>query len=578
MAGDTHDFVIKGGTVIDGTGRPSFQADVAVTDGRISHVGPDPGPAKRVYDADGLTVIPGFVDVHTHFDGQATWDNRLLPSSEHGVTTVIAGNCGVGFAPAHVDGHDRLIDFMEGVEDIPGTALHEGISWEWETFSDFLATLDSVPHDADLGVYLPHCPLRIYVMGERARSGVEATGAEIAAMASLVREAVLDGAMGFSTSRTINHRTVAGEHIPTLSAASSELLAIARSMGETGRGIIQLTTDFNDPEAEFAMMRRLSVESGRPLSFSLVQEPGTPDRYRLLLDLLADAVRAGVPMRAQVPARGVGLVMGLDSSLNPYSRNSAYLEIDQLPLAEKLAAMREPGFLPRLLEADRRLHETGRTEGRLLYDYDRIFELGDPPDYEPGPENSIGARAARERVNPAELMYRLLTRGDGSTLLYAAITNAVPGRLDVVGEMLQDPNTVVGLSDAGAHVGLIVDGSFPTTLLGYWGRDRADGTIPLERLVRKQTSETAGLVGLDDRGRLEVGLRADINVVDMSTLRPHRPRVVHDLPAGGRRFLQGADGYRHTFVAGVETYRDGEPTGELPGRLVRGRPFTAVTG
>jgi N-acyl-D-aspartate/D-glutamate deacylase len=410
-------------------------------------------------------------------------------------------------------------------------------------------------------------------MGDRGRTGTDADDDEIERMSKVVRQAVLEGAMGFSTSRTINHRALSGEHIPTLTAASGELLSIATAMGATGKGIIQLTTDFNDPDSEFAMLRNLAQQSGRPVSFSLVQDPKTPDTYRRILDLLSEATADGLAMTAQVPARGVGLVMGLDATLNPFSRNPVYQAIEHLPLARQLQEMRKPDFRDRLLEAHARIERSGRTVGRLIYSYDRIFELGDPPDYEPGPENSIASRAAREGQLAANLLYDILTAGDGSNLLYGYITNQVPGDLDVVRELLAHPDTVVGLSDAGAHVGMIADGSFPTTLLAHWGRDRSTGRFPLEQIVRMQTAETASLVGLDDRGTLEVGKRADINVIDIENLRPRRPEMVHDLPAGGRRFVQRADGYRHTFVAGVETYRDGEPTGSLPGRLIRSRAF-----
>ena len=464
-----HDFIIRGGTVIDGSGRDAFTADIAVRDGHITHVGPDPGSAGTVYDADGLVVMPGFVDIHTHFDGQATWDSRLVPSSEHGVTTAVAGNCGVGFAPAHADGHQRLIDFMEGVEDIPGAALDEGISWDWESFGEYLGALERVPHDIDLGVYVPHCPVRIYVMGDRARAGEVATEEEIDHMAALVHDAVLDGALGFSTSRTINHRTVVGEHIPTLTAAHGELVSIASAMGETGRGLIQLTTDFKEPDDEFAMLRDVAVRSGRPVSFSLIQDPQFPDTYRKVLDLLATARSDRLPMSAQVPVRGVGLVMGLDATLNPFSRNPAYQAISDLPVDRQLREMRTREFRERLVSAHAELHRSGRTAGRLIYAYERIFELGDPPNYEPGPSSSVAARAVQEGRDAAEVMYDILTSGDGNNLLYAFITNLVPGSLDIVHELLLDPNTIVGLSDAGAHVGMIADGSFPTTLLAHWG-------------------------------------------------------------------------------------------------------------
>jgi N-acyl-D-aspartate/D-glutamate deacylase len=573
MGSSIHDFVIANGTIIDGSGEKPYVGNVAVKDGLISYVGTEAAKADTTYEADGLTVTPGFVDVHTHFDGQATWQSELTPSATNGVTTVISGNCGVGFAPVRADDHQRLIDFMEGVEDIPGTVLHEGISWGWESFAEYLQYLDDVPHDIDIGVYAPHTPVRIYVMGDRARFDVPATESEIDRMADIVRQSVMDGAMGFSSSRTVAHRTLAGEHIPTLTAAGEELTTIAGAMGETGRGLVQLVTDFTDAEAEFDLLRHIAVTSGRPVSFALVQNADRPEVYRQVLDMLSNATADGVPMTAQVPVRGVGLVMGLDTSLNPFSRNSVYTAICNEPVARQLSIMKQDGFKERLVEAQIALHESGRTVGRLIYSYERIFELTDPPNYEPGPANSLAARAEREGRHPAELIYEILTEGDGQNLLYAYISNLVPGDLEVVRELLEHPDTVVGLSDAGAHVGIIADGSFPTTLLTHWGRDRATGRIPLERLVRMQTAETARLVGLSDRGSLRQGKRADINVIDMEALTTRRPAMQHDLPAGGRRFVQVADGYRRTFVAGVQTYEDGKPTGSLPGRLIRSSPF-----
>ncbi len=562
-------FVIRNGTIIDGSGREPFVGSVAVRDGLITHVGPDPIDADNVIDAEGLTITPGFVDVHTHFDGQATWDSQLTPSAANGVTTVISGNCGVGFAPVRTQDHERLIDFMEGVEDIPGTVLHEGVPWEWETFAEYLQYLDQVPRDIDIGVYVPHSPVRIYVMGERARVNVPATDEEIAEMSEIVRQAIVDGAMGFSTSRTINHRTVAGEHIPTLTAEDQELKSIARAVGAAGKGVLQMVTDFFYPEAEFNLLRDLAISSSRPVSFALVQDAERPTVYREVLDMLSAATSEGISMTAQVPVRGIGLVMGLDTSLNTFSRNPVFTALSDQSVESRLAAMRDESFKEKVLAAQRDLHESGRTVGRLIYAYDRIFELTDPPNYEPGPSESIAARAAALGKEPYELIYEILAGDKGQNLLYAYISNAVPGDLEVIREMLLHPDTVIGLSDAGAHVGLIADGSFPTTLLTHWGRDRESGTIPLAQLVRMQTHDTARLMDLTDRGVLEPGKRADINVIDMANLQARRPVMVHDLPAGGRRFVQTADGYRHTFVSGVETYADGKPTGALPGRLLR---------
>jgi N-acyl-D-aspartate/D-glutamate deacylase len=552
-----HDLVIRGGTVLDGTGTPGRTADVAVSDGVITEVGRVDGTATRELDADGLTVTPGLVDIHVHYDGQATWDERLIPSSWHGVTTVVAGNCGVGFAPVRPSDHDRLIQLMEGVEDIPGAALHEGLPWTWQTFPEFLDALDGRAYDVDLATHVPHGALRLHVMGERGAAREAATPDDIDGMARLAREAVEAGAIGFSSSRTRNHRSSTGEFTPSLTAEADELLGIARAIGETGTGVLQLVSDFDDVDAEFALFRSMAEASRRPLSFSLAGVD--PTKYPRQLQLLEEANAAGVPMRGQAAARAIGILVGLQCTVNVLAGNPVWQEIAALSVPEQARAMLEPSFKERFLAA-----------AKPLGGADRMFELGDPPDYEPDPSTSVEARAAREGREAIDLAYDLFAQDEGRTFLYVPIINWFDGTLDGVGEMLAHPHTVPGLSDGGAHVGTICDASFPTTFLSLWGRDRARGRLDLAYLVRQHTKDTAETVGLLDRGVLAPGYRADVNLIDFDVLRPRRPEMRRDLPAGGKRLLQGADGYVATVVKGEVTYERGEPTEALPGRLVRG--------
>ena len=565
-----HELVVRGGTVVDGTGAPARTADVAVDHGVVVAVGDVEGRGAREVDADGALVLPGFVDIHSHYDGQSTWDERLAPSSWHGVTTAVMGNCGVGFAPVRPADHDLLIELMEGVEDIPGVALHEGLSWEWRTFAEFLDAVDRLPHDIDVGAQLPHGALRVHVMGERGARREPATPDDIREMGAIAKAAVEAGALGFTTSRTLNHRTSKGEPTPTLTAEADELVGIANAIGETGTGVLQLVSDFIDLESEFAMMRRMVAESGRPLSFSLAQSPYAPDQWRTLLARLDEANADGLPMIAQVGVRAVGILLGLQCTLNPFMANPVFAEIVDLPPADRARAMAEPSFRDRLLAAATDESVRGRLGGRLIGAYDKMFVLGDPPDYEPDVSTSIAAVAAREGRAPEAVAYDVLAADEGRNLLYLPFLNYVAGNLDAVGEMLVHPNTVPGLSDGGAHVGTICDGSFPTSLLSLWGRDRTRGRIDLPTIAARHCRDTARAVGLHDRGVLVPGFRGDLNVIDHEALRLHRPEMHYDLPAGGKRLLQRVDGYVHTFVAGTETYAGGEATGALPGRLVRG--------
>jgi len=565
-----HDLLIRGGTVVDGTGAPARTADVAIDDGVVSAVGRVDGTADRVIDADGLLVTPGFVDIHCHYDGQASWGERMIPSSWHGVTTVVVGNCGVGFAPVRPADHERLIELMEGVEDIPGTVLHEGLTWSWQSFPEFVDALAGRPFDVDVAVQVPHGALRLHVMGERGARRDPATPDDIDAMARLARGAIEAGALGFTTSRTMNHRTSRGEFTPTLTAEADELIGIAEEIGKSGRGVLQVVSDFNDVDGEFSMFRRMAERSGRPLSFSLLQVRGAA--WRRLLELLGDANAAGVPMTGQVAPRPVGLVLGLECTLHPLLTNPVYREIAGRPLAERVAIMSDSAFKQRVLDAD-----AAGPEGRLLQSFANIFELGDPPDYEPTAASSLAARAERERRAPLDLAYDLLLADGGRGFLYLPLLNYGDGNLDPAGEMLAHPNTVVGLGDGGAHVGTICDASFPTTLLTLWARDRDHGRLDLPFVVHRQTQATARTVGLHDRGVLAPGYRADVNVIDFDRLRARRPEIRHDLPAGGNRLVQAADGYVVTIAGGAVTYEHGEAAGPLPGRIVRG-PQPAPNG
>ncbi len=563
-----HDLIIRGGTVVDGTGGGARTADVAIDDGFVSEVGKVDGSAGRTIDADGLLITPGFVDIHTHYDGQASWGERMVPSSWHGVTTVVMGNCGVGFAPARRDGHDFLIELMEGVEDIPGAVLDVGLDWSWQSFPEFIDAIDGRSFDVDVALQIPHGALRLNVMGERGANRETATPADIDRMAQLAREGIEAGALGFTTSRTLNHRTSRGEPTPTLTAEADELVGIANAIGSTGRGVLQVVSDFTDPDAEFGIFRRMAEESGRPLSFSLVQTRG--DGWRHQLDLLGAANRDGVAMTAQVAPRAVGLLLGLQCTLHPLLTNPVYREISGLPVEEQVDVMRDPAFKERVLAADASPRGEDRLGGRLLQGFARMSVVQDPPDYEPDEESSIAAMAARAGRDPLDLAYDQLLEDDGRALLYVPLLNYSDGNLDAAGEMLEHPNTIVGLGDGGAHVGTICDASFPTTLLTLWGRDRDHGRLDLPFLVHRQTQATARAVGLLDRGVLAPGYRADVNVIDFDRLTARKPEMRYDLPAGGRRFVQPADGYVATLVAGNVTYEAGEAQGPLPGRLVRG--------
>lgn len=559
--------VIRGGTVLDGSGGDPFEADVAIRDGRIAAVGTNLLKGDDEIDARGKVVTPGFVDVHTHYDAQVTWSNRITPSSWNGVTTLMMGNCGVGFAPCKPDQRDLLVKLMEGVEDIPEVVLTEGLPWNWQSFDEYLDRLGERSYDLDIVTQVPHAAVRVFVMGERAVNHEPANAEDRAAMARLAAAGIRSGALGFSTSRTLNHQTLAGNPTPTLRAEEAELLEIAGAVGATGSGWLQVISDFDDPEAEFDMLRRMVEKSGRPMTITVLQRDAKPEEWRRLMERVATANAEGVHISGQVLTRPTGIMMGFEISQNPFLGRPSYNEIANLPLAEKMAILRQPEFRRKLLAEEN--PDAGLV--RRLERWDRIFPLGDPPDYEPDVDKSIAARAAREGRNPAELAYDLLLEKDGKAILYRPLSNYSYGNLDTVKDMISHPNTLIGLGDGGAHVGVLCDASAITYMLTHWTRDRVVGDkVPLPWAIRRLTHDNAAAIGLNDRGLLRPGYKADVNVIDYDGLRLHAPEVVYDLPSGGRRLIQKTEGYAATLVSGVPVQRDGIETGKLPGRLVRG--------
>ena len=565
----THDLVLRGGTIIDGTGGESFEGDVAITNGVITEVGSVSGKGVEEIDARGQVVTPGFVDIHTHYDGQATWTGAISPSSLHGVTTVVMGNCGVGFAPCRPDDHDRLIRLMEGVEDIPFPVLAEGLPWNWESFPDYLDSLSSTHFDADICAQLPHAALRVFVMGDRGANREPATPEDIQQMRALTTEAIRAGAIGFSTSRTLNHRTSDGQPTPTLTASEEELAGIAQGVADAGRGVLQFVSDFDDPEKEAAMLRRIVETSGRPLSVSLAQADVAPNGWRRLLSAIEQAVEDGLPMRAQVAPRPVGVLLGFELTLNPFSAHPTYREISNLPFEDRIALLRDPDFRKRLLSDE---PDTDNPFlNAMLRSFGKIFQLDAPVNYEPTADRTLEAIAARRGVSPEQAALDLMLEREGRGMLYLPFLNYAGGSLDPSHDMMLSPATLPGLSDGGAHVGMICDGSFTTTMLTHWVRDRTRGPrIPIEHIVQRQARATAEWIGLNDRGLIAPGYRADLNVIDTANLTLHLPEVTYDLPAGGRRLMQRATGYTATILKGQITHRNGDPTGARPGRLVRG--------
>ncbi|MBV1906354.1 MAG: amidohydrolase family protein [Pseudomonadales bacterium] len=563
-----YDLVVRGGSVVDGSGAEAVTADVAVKDGLIVEVGKVSGAGKQEIAADGALVTPGVVDIHTHYDGQATWSSRMSPSSNHGVTTVVMGNCGVGFAPCRDVDHDLLIELMEGVEDIPGAALHEGLSWDWESFPEYMNYLDKRNYDMDIGAQLPHGALRVFVMGQRGADREPATVEDVAEMRKLTAEAITAGALGFSSSRTLNHRSSKGAPTPSLNAEYNELIGIARGLKDANDGVIEMISDFDDLNDEFSTLEAMIKESGRPMSISVAQGIN-PQGWLTLMNKVDEANAKGLSMSGQVAPRGIGVLMGYGTTLNPFSTRPSYSEVADLPLLERLKALRDPARKAKILAEE-------PTSGfarlfSMMAGGRKLWDLGDPPNYEPAPEDSIYSLSKAQGLDPWSYVYDLLLENDGTKILYTPFANYADNNLDCCREMILHENTVMGLGDGGAHVGTICDASFATTVLAHWGRDRQRGElIDLPTLVKAQTYNTARAVGLGDRGLLVPGKRADINVIDFEKLKVRSPEMVFDLPNGSPRVQQKADGYLATIVKGQVTYRNAEATEALPGRLIRG--------
>ena len=562
-----YDLVIRSGSVIDGTGRQPFTADVAIKNGKIAATGRVSGHGDREVNADGALVTPGFVDIHTHYDGQATWSNRMSPSSHHGVTSVVMGNCGVGFAPVRPTDHDLLIELMEGVEDIPGVALSEGLSWEWESFPDYLDYLSKRQFDMDICAQLPHAAMRVYVMGQRGADREPATTEDIIEMRRLTEEAIRAGALGFTSSRTLNHRSSKGEPTPTLQAEHDELVGMANALHTIGYGVMEMISDFEDLDTEFELLKSMVGSAGRPMSISLAQ--GISDHgWRKILNKIEHANDAGYKMRGQVAPRPIGILLGLTTTLSPFTTRPSFTEVAHLPLEERVLALADPGRKERILG-----EPTSKGFGtmfRLMDEGRKIWLMTDPPNYEPNPEDSLNAQAIARGLDPWSYIYDVLLENNGRSLLYTPFANYAQNNLDCCRDMILHKDTVMGLGDGGAHVGTICDASFITSLITHWGRDRVRGEkIDLPTLIKCQSRDTARAVDLTDRGTLEPGMKADVNIIDFENLSVRLPEIVNDLPAGGARLQQRADGYLMTIVNGEPTYIEGEETDSLPGRLVR---------
>lgn len=567
----TYDLVIRNGTIVDGLGSEPSTGDVAVRDGVIVAVGTAAGEAQRVIDATGLLVTPGFVDLHTHYDGQAIWSDRLNPSSVHGVTTVLMGNCGVGFAPCRIADHDVLVDLMAGVEDIPGVVMTDGLSWTWETFPEFMDAVAARSRDIDVAAYLPHSPLRVYVMGQRGVDCEPATAEDLARMRALAKEAAEVGALGFSSSRLVTHRTVGGAQIPSYDAAYTEILEIGRGIAEGGGGLIQFVPDI--PEGAYQPVLQqvfdAASDAGLPVTFTLLIGNAGELRWEDAITMVEKANGAGAQITAQVFPRPIGLIVGLDLSINPFVLYPSYREIADLPLAQRVEQMRKPDVRRRILADSPSIVPTNPL-AYLAQAWAWMFPFDDDVDYEPDPSNSIAARAKARGVSPAEEAYDRLLDDDGRAIMLGALANFENNSLDTVGALMQRDDVVLGLGDGGAHYGMLCDSSYPTYVLTHWARDRASGRLSVQAAVRELTSVPARVAGLADRGRIAVGYKADLNVINHARLRLHKPVVSYDLPAGGRRLDQTADGYVATIVSGVVIAENGVPTAARPGRLIRG--------
>jgi N-acyl-D-amino-acid deacylase len=566
----TYDLVIRNGTIVDGVGAEPFRGDIAVSDGVIVAVGTVDTPGDREIDATGLLVTPGFVDLHTHYDGQAIWSDRLSPSSSHGVTTALMGNCGVGFAPCRAEDHDVLVDVMAGVEDIPGVVMTDGLPWNWETFPEYLDALEARRRDIDIAAYLPHSPLRVYVMGQRGADCEPATPEDLALMRKLAAEAIDVGALGVSSSRFAFHKTGSGAPIPTYDAAYDEIAAIVSGVADAGGGLLQFIPDIPAGGYERVLQQvfEAAADAGVPVTFTLTTGNSGDPIWPGALNLIEKYNAAGAEITAQVFARPIGLVIGLELTANPFVLYPSYQEIAHLPLAQRVAEMRKPDVRARIL-AD--TPGQGHPFMYFAQSWEWMFPLTDPANYEPPATDSILARARARGISPLEEAYDRLLDDDGQAMMLVALANFENNSLDTVGELIRRDDVVLGLGDGGAHYGMICDASYPTFVLAHWARDRASGRLSVAEAVRLMTSVPAKVAGLADRGRIAVGYKADLNVIDHAGLTLHKPVITHDLPAGGRRLDQRADGYVATIVSGEVIAHNGVPTTARPGRLIRGR-------
>ena len=564
------DIIVKNGTIYDGTGQRSFVSDIFIKNEIIVDIRKSNANDKCLeeIDANGLIVTPGFVDIHTHYDGQVTWDNYITPSSWHGVTTAIMGNCGVGFAPVHNYDHDRLVTLMEGVEDIPEAVLTEGLEWKWETFGEYLDYISKRSFDIDVGAQVPHGALRLYVMGQRGADREPATEEDIKLMSKLATEAISIGALGFSTSRTINHRTSEGDLVPQFTATENELVGISKAIGKTKKGVMQLVTDLIDGRKEYEIFEKMVSESNRPLSITVAQTDANNYEWEELLGWIEDSADKGLPIKAQVCGRPVGLILGLNVTLNPFSAHPSYKEISDLSLKEKVEIMRSVNFKKKLLS-----EKPSTNDGlilSILRNYNNIYILEDPPDYEPLIDESLGYQAKKLNIAVDEFLYDSLLLEEGKKLLYFPIGNYMDTSLDAAKKMMESRHSLLGLGDGGAHCATICDASFTTHMLTFWARDRVRGPkLDLSWIIKSHTRDNALAMGLNDRGLISKGMKADLNVIDFDNLTLHAPEIVNDLPAGGKRLIQKVEGYTATIMSGRITYRNGIKTGELPGKLIR---------
>ena len=564
---ESFDLIIRNGTLVDGTGNKSQIADIAIKDGLIAAIGDFSGKSNQEIDASNLVVTPGFVDIHTHYDGQAIWDSQLKPSSIHGVTTVVMGNCGVGFAPCKPEDRIKLVELMEGVEDIPAPVMHEGLDWKWETFEEYIEALERNKLDIDVCALLPHAALRVYVMGERAINHEAANIDDMKIMRKLAKEAVEAGAFGFSTSRTISHKSLKGEFTPTLRAHEDELTAIAMGLSDAGTGFMEIVSDWNepDPETEFEVLKRIVKKSGRPVVFSCTQRHDRPDFWKDLMEMARQAQKEGLPIRPVVTPRPIGLLLGLNGSQNPFSGTDTYKALAELPLKQRIVEMRKKEIKKQILSEDPIAGSTFPLINRI--GYSQMYRFGSPPNYNPRQEDSIENLARINGISAAEMAYDILLENDGNNFIYAPLVNYADHTFSVCQKMLEDKNAIMGLGDGGAHVGFILDAGYPTWLISYWSVKKK--IFSMEETVRRLTSDTAIAAGLSDRGFLKVGLKADINIIDWENVGSSDPFMTQDLPAGGKRLMQHTKGYIATIVSGKITYRNGNSTEERPGILVR---------